>query len=240
MSWTLIVHVHTKHSPDSLTEPRALVRHAVALGVDVLAVTDHNTWRGAVDALGAVAGAGLPLRVIVASEVHTDQGDVIGLFLQDDLRPARAPAFCDAVHEQGGLVVLPHPYKWHRLDETLLSRVDLVEVYNARTAKADNARAAELARQRRLPELAGPDAHRLGELDLARVEFDGPLPAEQAGLKEALLRSPRRFHTRTGSIWNEWRSQATLLMRRPNGRLAWNLARGAVRRVMKPGEYALG
>ena len=91
MSWTLIVHVHTKHSPDSLTEPRALVRHAVALGVDVLAVTDHNTWRGAVDALGAVAGAGLPLRVIVASEVHTDQGDVIGLFLQDDLRPARAP-----------------------------------------------------------------------------------------------------------------------------------------------------
>ena len=201
MSWTLIVHVHTKHSPDSLTEPRALVRHAVALGVDVLAVTDHNTWRGAVDALGAVAGAGLPLRVIVASEVH---------------------------------------YKWHRLDETLLSRVDLVEVYNARTAKADNARAAELARQRRLPELAGPDAHRLGELDLARVEFDGPLPAEQAGLKEALLRSPRRFHTRTGSIWNEWRSQATLLMRRPNGRLAWNLARGAVRRVMKPGEYALG
>ena len=241
MSWTLVAHVHTKHSPDSLTEPRALAARAVALGVNVLAVTDHNTWRGAVDTLGAVANQGLPLRVIVASEVHTDQGDVIGLFLQDDLHPpVKAPAFCDAVHEQGGLVLLPHPYKWHRLDEALLSRVDLIEVHNARTAKADNARAVGLARERRLPELVGPDAHRLGELDLARVEFEGPLPADPAALKEALLRSPRRFHTRAGSIWNEWRSQATLLMRRPNGRLAWSLARGAVRRMVKPREYAQG
>src|SRR5204863_5617186 len=47
MSWTLVAHVHTKHSPDSLTEPRALAARAVALGVNVLAVTDHNTWRGA-------------------------------------------------------------------------------------------------------------------------------------------------------------------------------------------------
>jgi hypothetical protein len=138
------------------------------------------------------------------------------------------------------MVLLPHPYKWHRLDEALLSRVDLVEVFNARTPRADNQRAETLARQRRLPELVGPDAHRVGELSLARNEFEGDLPADEAALKRTLLEAPRRFHTAPASAWDEWRSQGVRLLKRPNGRLAWGLARGALRRVLKPGEYALG
>jgi predicted metal-dependent phosphoesterase TrpH len=237
MSWSLIVHAHTKHSFDSITEPKAIVARALELGVNVIAVTDHNTWRGAVDVLGVVDRTNAPLRVIVASEVFTDHGDVIGLFLKDDLRFDSAAAFCDAVHEQEGLVLLPHPYRWHELDDELLTRVDLIEVYNARTSAEENRRAAELAKSRRLPALVGPDAHRLGELDLARVEFEGDLPPDEKGLKRALLEAPRRFHTRSGSIWNEWLSQGVRLLRRPSGALAWNLARGALRRVVKPRAY---
>jgi len=240
VSWTLLVHLHSHRSFDSLSRPETIVKRAVALGVDVLAVTDHDTWQGSIDCLRVVSRTGAPLRVIVASEIATDQGDVIGLFLGDDLRIRSAPELCDRIHADGGLVLLPHPYKWHRLDEPLLSRVDLVEVFNARTPRDDNERALTLARERGFPQLVGPDAHRVGELALARNEFEGKLPKDEASLKRALLEAPRHFHTAPASAWDEWRSQSVRLMKRPNGRLAWGLARGAVRRILKPGEYALG
>jgi predicted metal-dependent phosphoesterase TrpH len=240
MSWVFVCHVHTHRSPDCMTSPAALVRRAVKLGVDVLAVTDHDTWQGAVEALGVVSGAGLKLRIVIASEVATDQGDVIGLFLRDDVRTRPAAEFCDQVHAQAGLVYLPHPFKWHRLDDELLRRVDLIEVHNARTSPADNARAAALAHERGLPALVGPDAHRLGELWLARNEFDGDVPADEAGLKRALLEAPRRHVTARASIWNEWRSQVVKLVKQPEAELAWRLARGAVRRVVKPKDYVVG
>lgn len=239
MSWTLICHCHTRHSFDSMSDPAALARAARALGADVLAVTDHDTWQGSVEARAAAAAEGLDLHVILASEVSTDRGDVIGLFLRENLLERRGPEYCDAVHAAGGLVLLPHPYKWHRLDEPLLSRVDLIEVHNARTSIGDNVRAAELALERRLPELAGPDAHRIGELGLARVVFEGDRPRDEAALKEALLRSPRRLITANGSPWNEWRSQGVKLLRRPSMGLALSLLRDAVRRLAMPGEYRL-
>ena len=238
--WRFVCHVHTRRSADCMTSPASLVRRAIHLGIDVLAVTDHDTWQGAVDALGVVAKTGVKLRIVIASEVATDQGDVIGLFLRDDLRVRPVAEFCDSVHAQGGLVLLPHPYKWHRLDENLLSRIDLIEVHNARTPRADNARAAALARERNLPALVGPDAHRLGELGLAVNEFEGALPADEAGLKRALIEAPRRHVTTPASIWNEWRSQAVKLAKQPEARLAWWLVRSAIRRLVKPREYEVG
>lgn len=240
MSWTFVQHVHTKNSFDSMTEPVTLARRAVALGIDVLAVTDHDTWQGAIDTRDAARRLGLPLTVVVGSEVSTDQGDVIGFFLQRDLHEAHAPRLCDIIHSEGGLVLLPHPYKWHRLDDALISRVDFIEVYNGHTGRADNTRALELAAARGLPELVGPDAHLLSELGLARVVFEGEKPGDEAALKEALLRSPRRFETHPGSIWDQWRSQGVRFLRRPTAKDAYWLARGALRRLVKPGEYVVG
>ncbi len=240
MSWSLVAHVHTRNSFDSFTDPAALARHAAGLGVDVLAVTDHDTWKGAVETREAAARLGLPLTVVIAAEVATDQGDLIGLFLRSELLGRDAPSFCDAVHAEGGLVLLPHPFKWHHLDEALLERVDLVEVHNGRTSRADNTRALELARRRGLPELVGPDAHRLAEVGRARVEFDGEKPRDDAALREALLHAPRRFTIRPGDIWDEWLSQGARFLRRPSARDAYWLARGALRRIVKPGEYTAG
>jgi hypothetical protein len=239
MSWTFVVHAHTRRSYDCMTPTRALVRHAVQRGIEVLAITDHDTWQGSVDALEIVANTGVPLRVVIASEVATEQGDVIGLFLRDDVRQRSAPQLCDEIHEQGGLVLLPHPYKWHRLDEALLQRVDLVEVFNGRTPRVENERAAELARSRGLPGLVGPDAHRRAELDLARNVFPGELPADEAGIKRALLESPRVFHTTAGSAWNEWRSQGVRLLKNPSPDRAYGWLRDTVRRLVKPGKYRL-
>ena len=240
MSWTFVGHCHTRHSFDSLADPVTLVRRAAALGAHVLAVTDHDTWQGSVEARAAAERLKLDLHVILASEVATDQGDVIGLFLATDLLERNAQSFCDAVHRMGGLTLLPHPYKWHRLDDALLERMDLIEVHNSRTSRADNIRAAELAFRLQKPEMAGPDAHRAGELGLARVEFFGERPRDEAALKHALLHDGRRLVTANGSPWNEWLSQGVKLARRPSLGGAIALARDGARRLVKPREYALG
>jgi hypothetical protein len=240
MSWTFVGHCHTRHSFDSMTDPEVLARTAARLGVHVLAVTDHDTWQGALDTRAAAERLKLDLHVIIASEASTEQGDLIGLFLKRDVRDQSAPALCDAIHADGGLTLLPHPYKWHRLDEALLSRIDLIEVHNGRTPRSDNTRAAELAFKRKLPELAGPDAHRAGELALARVEFEGDRPRDEAALKDALLHAPRRIVTMPGSIWNEWLSQGVKFLREPGVPAGWALIRAGLRRIVKPGEYQLG
>jgi predicted metal-dependent phosphoesterase TrpH len=56
--WTLVQHMHTRHSFDSLTEPRLLVQRAEELGIDVIAVTDHGTWQGSVEARECAEAAG--------------------------------------------------------------------------------------------------------------------------------------------------------------------------------------
>lgn len=237
MTWTLVQHAHTRHSFDSLADPAALVRRAEEAGVHALAVTDHDTWAGAIDARAAATASRSTVRVIASSEVRTECGDLIGMFLTADVLERDPIVFCDAVHAQGGLVVLPHPYKWHRLDEDMLAHIDLIEVHNARCSADENARALEMARERRLPALVGPDAHRVGELLLARNVFDGDAPADDAALKHALLHAPRRFHLEPASIWNEWLSQAVKFSRRPSVALGAGLARGAARRILMPSEY---
>lgn len=192
-NWILVQHMHTRHSFDSLTEPRWLVERAEELKIDVIAVTDHGTWRGSVEAAECAREAGLKLQVIPAAEYLTDHGDVIGLFLDREYEERSAVRLCDAIHDHGGLTLLPHPYRWHRLEEDLLSRMDLIEVYNSRTTEEDNKLASELAREQGLPGLVGPDAHRMGELELARNVFDGARPATEDALKHALLHAPRRF-----------------------------------------------
>jgi len=238
--WSVVQHVHTRHSFDSLTEPRLLVERAEEMGIDFLAVTDHGTWRGAVESRECAREAGLKVQVILAAEYATDQGDVIGLFLEREHPSRSAPRLCDAIHEAGGLTLLPHPYRWHRLDEELLSRIDLIEVHNGRTPREDNERAATLAHERGRPGLVGPDAHRLGELVLARNLFEGGRPAGDDALKHALLHAPRRFEIASGSRWDEWLSEGVKLSRRPTARGAWYLLRGALRRILKPGDTTPG
>ena len=74
-------------------------------------------------------------------------------------------------------------------------------------------------------------------LTLGGVVFEGAPPADEAALKAALLRAPRTFDTRCGSIWDEWRSQAIKCMKRPDPELAWHLARGVAHRLVRPAEY---
>lgn len=165
--------------------------------VDVIAVTDHNEIEGAL-ALRRLAPEGL--RVIVAEEIKTSEGEIIGLFLDRLVPRGLSPEeTVSLIKEQGGLVVIPHPFdrlRNSRLREGAISRIvgsiDAIEVHNARVhLSADWRRAFDFAREHRLAITAGSDSHVAGELGRTYVELapfeTGNAQSFLASLKEATL-----------------------------------------------------
>jgi predicted metal-dependent phosphoesterase TrpH/glycosyltransferase involved in cell wall biosynthesis len=165
--WILCdLHLHTSWSHDCQVEPELLVAHAVAQGLGAIAVTDHNAFGGALAAAEAARRTGLV--VIPGEEVKSkDQGEVIGLFLSEEI--PRGMSFADtvaAIREQDGVVYLPHPFdRLHSIpsSSTLrahLADIDVFEVYNARLLfEAYNDEALRFARKYNLTMGGGSDAH---------------------------------------------------------------------------------
>jgi hypothetical protein len=160
------LHMHTSWSHDCSIDAGELVDHAEAEGLGAIAVTDHNVFGGALEAVDQARGRDLV--VIPGEEVKTDgQGEVIGLFLESEI--PRGLSFEDAVaaiREQGGLVYVPHPFdRMHAIPDpkTLhrsLAQIDVLEVYNARLLfESYNDEALRFARKYNLTMGAGSDAH---------------------------------------------------------------------------------
>jgi len=160
------LHMHTSWSHDCSIDPGELVDHAEAEGLGAIAVTDHNVFGGALEAVDYARDHGLV--VIPGEEVKTDgQGEVIGLFLEREI--PRGMTFADtvaAIREQGGVVYVPHPFdRLHAIPDpqTLhrhLADIDVLEVYNARLLfEAYNDEALRFARKYNLTMGAGSDAH---------------------------------------------------------------------------------
>jgi predicted metal-dependent phosphoesterase TrpH len=166
-------HLHTRASMDSLSDPAKVLERALACGLDRIAITDHNSMAAALE-----MAADFPDRIIPGEEVKTAEGvDVIGLYLVEEIpKGTPAEATCRRIHEQGGLVYLPHPYARGkggsgRLAETLAPLLDIVEVFNGRLSPARDRPAVELAERRKLPRGAGSDAHTVGEVGRTWVEL---------------------------------------------------------------------
>jgi predicted metal-dependent phosphoesterase TrpH len=160
------LHMHTSWSYDCAVETADLLDHAEAAGLGAIAVTDHNEFGGALEAVELARGR--DLIVVPGEEIKTDgQGEVIGLFLSEEIPGGLS--FEDtlaAIRAQGGIVYLPHPFdRLHSIPDpaTLqrhLSEIDVFEVYNARLLfEAYNDEALRFARKYNLTMGAGSDAH---------------------------------------------------------------------------------
>jgi predicted metal-dependent phosphoesterase TrpH len=197
------LHCHSSASFDSLSKPADLMRVAVERGLTHLAITDHERIDGA-QAARDVAPAGLT--VIVGEEIRSADGDVLGLYLERAVPPGlSAIETIAAIHEQGGLAGIPHPFDRFRAsglaglpDDRLAvvaAAVDFVETWNARVpSAATNERARDFAAAHGLPGVASSDAHTLIEVGVASTRLVGPVngPMElRAALDAAALTTGR-------------------------------------------------
>ncbi len=169
------LHCHTYRSPDSLMEPAKLLEMCRARGIDRLAVTDHNTIQGALEAQALD-----PERVIVGEEILTTQGELLAYFVTEEVPAGLTPKETIArLRAQGAVISVSHPFDytrkgaWRMEDlEAILPLVDALEVFNARSWRAAaNRRAAEVARRAGLPGTAGSDAHAYAEVGRVRMRL---------------------------------------------------------------------
>jgi len=177
--------------PDSISYPSEIVKMAEKRKLNVLCITDHNSIRGAIEARKYATS----VEIVIGSEIATLDGDLLGLFLTEDI-PKGLPAgeTIDRIHEQGGLAIAPHPFSSHcdSLGLKIMElKLDGVELLNA--AHRDgytNDAAQTIAKDMNVAFVGGSDAHAPTMVGNAYTKFDGENAED---LRKAILRRETDF-----------------------------------------------
>ncbi len=168
-------HIHTVYSMDCNTSLEEIVSRCLETGINCIAIADHGTVDGALE-MQRLA----PFPVIVAEEILTPHGEIMGMFLKEGI-PSGIPVeqAISSIKAQGALVCIPHPFdpfRGIRLDserlEELAEQIDILEVFNARSLfSQSSAKARAFAHKYGIPEIAGSDAHTLNEIGNTYIEM---------------------------------------------------------------------
>ena len=182
-------HLHTEYSgfnklgvmkfPESVTQPEKQVDRMRALGMNVMAITDHDEIAGAFIAQKYAKNFD-DIEVIAGEEVTTADGEIIGLFLNEKI-PYGLPVeeTVDIIRSQGGLAIAPHPFSMHApgLQERILDLdIDGFETINGGHPDAYSNMFARLVMDRypgRWAEMSGSDAHSVYTSGYNWTEFSG-------------------------------------------------------------------
>ncbi len=158
------LHCHTQASYDSNTKYEDLIRRCKKEGIDKIAITDHDTIKGALK-LKKLA----PDLIIVGQEVRCLKGDIIGLFLTEEIsKNLSLREAAKEIKKQGGLVYIPHLFDRLRSGigrkgfEKIKDLVDIIEVFNGKTFwPSINKKAWKLAKKNKIIMAAGSDSHQV-------------------------------------------------------------------------------
>ena len=156
-------HIHTTYSMDCNMSLEEIISRCLETGINCIAVADHGSVEGALK-MQSLA----PFPVIVAEEILTPHGEIMGMFLEERI-PSGLPIeqVISRIKAQGALVCLPHPFDTFRglrlgngrLEE-LVEQIDVIEVFNARCPFLQpSTKAGAFARKHGFPGTAGSDAH---------------------------------------------------------------------------------
>jgi predicted metal-dependent phosphoesterase TrpH len=207
------LHIHSRYSSDGSLAPVDIIEIARKKGLNGVAVTDHDTVQGGLEARKYETDDFI---VIAGAEIKTERGEVIGLFLSKEIRSQRFEDVIIEIKGQGGLVVVPHPFdsmrrSAFRISDEEANYVDAIEGYNSRSIfQAYNRRAVAFAERHNLPLVAGSDAHHANEIGLAGVITDS------MDIKDAIRKSDLTIFGKT-SPWlllNHGRAKVRKMWRR--------------------------
>ncbi len=183
------LHVHSTYS-DGGHDIRSILEHAAShTDLRIVAITDHDTIEGALEArrLGPHYG----IEVVVGEEISTTRGHVLGLFLRERVQPGLSiPETVGEIHAQGGVAVLAHPFdricnnpmRHHprpTLEDWRSFGLDALEGLNgSQLDPLANPRARVLGAGLRLALTAGSDAHHKGVVGVSYTLFQGTTAAD--------------------------------------------------------------
>jgi len=173
------MHVHTARSACAALKPATILKILKRRGFSGVAVTDHETIKGAIDV--SKLNKDKNFEVIIGSEVKTDKGDVLCYYLNEEIKSRELFSVIDEVKSQDGVISVAHPYRvvpWTRFHyslDKLLGKIDAIEVFNSRTLPFVNYAALKQAQRLNIPGLGGSDSHFSFDLGNAYTVFEGDL-----------------------------------------------------------------
>ncbi|MFB6075688.1 MAG: PHP domain-containing protein, partial [Candidatus Aenigmatarchaeota archaeon] len=167
------LHIHTEYSHDSRLPIKKIVEISKRKGLDGIAITDHNTFEGVKNAIEMDLDDFL---IIKGEEITSNRGDILGLFIEEEIKSRDYMEVIEEIKEQNGLVIIPHPFDLHRGEhfkniEEIKNEIDGVEVYNSRFIHNDaNRKARKFAEANDLMRTGGSDSHTIFGIGNCYVE----------------------------------------------------------------------
>lgn len=208
------LHVHTEYSMDCGTPLHTIIERCQERGINCLAIADHGTVEGALE-LQSIA----PFKVIVAEEILTPYGEIMGMFLKESVPNGLSVEETIAcIRAQDGIVCIPHALDVLRpsaLDpkvmEEIAQEIEVIEVFNARSLLHHSSeKVMAFARKYDIAQSAGSDAHVPSSIGNAYVEmpaFEGRGDFIQA-LREGRITGRRTNPlTHFASAWNKLKNR---------------------------------
>ena len=188
-------------------KPDKIVAIAKKRGLSGIAITDHGTIRGALEAAILTDDK---FQVIIGAEIAAKEGEIIGLFLKEEIRSKIMLDAIEEIHAQGGIAIVPHPFKRNKKwDTELLSKVDAVEIFNARGEPTKfsykNSLAGNLAEKHNKTITGGSDAHFYFEIGRGLTIFNEALSLNE--VKLALIEGRTTVKGKLSSPFVEMGSQ---------------------------------
>lgn len=174
------LHIHTEYSMDCTTPLEKIINRCLELGINCIAIADHGTIEGALE-IQRLA----PFTVIVAEEISTPQGEIMGMFLKETIPSGLSvEQTISQIRAQGALVCIPHAFDMFRpsalggkIAEEIVEHIDVMEVFNSRSPLLrSSAKALAFAQKYGIVRSAGSDAHTpdaIGNAYVEMAEFNG-------------------------------------------------------------------
>ncbi|ARS88396.1 PHP domain-containing protein [Natrarchaeobaculum aegyptiacum] len=188
------LHVHSALSYDGRDPVELILEQAQGVGLDAIAITDHDEIDASLEAVELAPEYGLV--AIPAMEISSKAGHVLGFGLEEAVPPGLSyETTIEEIHAQDGLAVIPHPFQesrhgvMARISRAQLTKADAIEVYNSRllTGRA-NRQARRFAESHGMPMTSGSDAHisemvgqAVTRVDAEEQSVDAILEAIRAG-----------------------------------------------------------
>lgn len=190
----LDLHIHSNCSRDGTGSAKEIVERCKRLGLDGLAVADHNAIEGSLEAYNMASGLGLV--AVRAVEVSAREGHVLAYGVREIVpRGLSVAETIDRVRALGGIAVAAHPKRFPSgmgLDLAERERFDAIEVLNGGSSRRSNRLARQVAELRNAPMTGGSDAHELDQIGKAYTVI------EDGSSEDQVIESIRRGRTAVG------------------------------------------